>query len=243
VTDRLILRVGSTDPTDKDNAGEDIDLEIDQNIDINNLTSASIQALFSKLPDGRYRIVWRRGTGTGAVTERTILDVLLRDGRPINFDDLEKPTVPSQPADMPESGSRIRQRFKGTTLPSDRDRPTLPVEDLAVLLNSQSAEIGAAAESRLGEVPVQDAAGQPSEESLAADADANRDNVDQRWSAMGAGLLPASVLLELAVLRKRWKTTRESANATPTAKAFSRADRLYRRLRKNSSQSLTGNSD
>jgi hypothetical protein len=247
VTDKLVLRVGSADPSDKDNPGEDIDLEVDQNFDINNLTSASIQTLFSKLPDGRYRIVWRRGTGTGAVTERTILDVLLRDGRPINFDDLEKPNVPSQPADLPESSLRTRQPWSEEALPSRVNLLTDHAGLLATLSESPTVNTAAETESDANESPVQETAGDLlSTEFPTVDAQTTGDVADLRWSAAGAALVPVSVFLEMAVLRKRWtaiNAQRESADANPPAKIFSRAGQLYRRLRKNIQQSLSDSSD
>ncbi|MCY2965086.1 MAG: hypothetical protein NT069_15865 [Planctomycetota bacterium] len=49
--------------------------------------------IFPKLPDGRYRVVWLRGTSSGDPVERVVLDVFIRGGRPVFIQDLQRPAV------------------------------------------------------------------------------------------------------------------------------------------------------
>ena len=66
------------------------------------LESDSLNRLFSKLPDGEYEIQYVIGESD----ERTILQVELRDGRPIQTgDDLEAGTLRLIPLDLEELDS------------------------------------------------------------------------------------------------------------------------------------------
>ncbi|RPI87008.1 MAG: hypothetical protein EHM42_05525 [Planctomycetaceae bacterium] len=50
--------------------------------------------VYPQLPNGRYQIIWRRKLGEEILNERTILDILLKSGRPTSYEDLEKPALP-----------------------------------------------------------------------------------------------------------------------------------------------------
>jgi hypothetical protein len=225
-SDRLLVRAVPADPSQKEDPANDLDVEEDLHINIRNLTTETLGELFAKLPDGRYRIVWHRRTAAGVATERVILDVLLRDGKPINFDDLEKPAVPVKKAG-PEAAEGLLPAAPADET-NDQARmeaapPSGPAfgESHAVLpTDSGQTDVSPdAAPAR--DTPFQhadDGAGGDLHEYVAADV-----------------LAPAAVLVELALLRRRWK---EPATPAPTdwsrAGVATRAGRLYQRLRSRS---------
>ena len=239
--DKLVLRVGPTDASQKEDQGDSIELSEEDNIDINNLTSASIQALFYKLPDGRYRLMWQHGTGTGVVTERVIFDVLLRDGKPINFDDLEKPPVPSPAAPpkqnaAPQPAARLAEPGDAaadqarSTVPAEAEAPYLAVaefariQSVAAFLNSGELSYGQSGQDVLPH------SADPSTD----DADATSDEADSNCR-VACGLAPAGALIEMALLRQQWNRASRPAAASTEEGLFSRASQLGRRLRRRTS--------
>jgi len=223
-TDRLVLRIVPTDMLKQDEPANDIDIGDDPNLDIGNLTTDALKVLFAKLPDGRYRIVWQRGTGTGVATERIILDVLLRDGKPINFDDLEKPSVPVKPAEP-----------AGPALPFPAHVPA----DQAALDVAPAIDVSqlpdefplAAAESGSLSPPV-----------VIHPDDEPSDSVDGRIYA-GAGLPPALALVEMALLRRRRRNSQAAPASSAPPGGLTHAARLFRKLRQRSEQPAASSSE
>jgi hypothetical protein len=233
-TDRLLLRMVSADESEKEDPANDIDIKEDPNFNINEVTTASLKALFARLPDGRYRIVWHRGSGTGDATERVILDVLLRDGKPINFDDLEKPSVPLKNPDVP-APEPLSPPAADAPAEAQLARPPaarMPLEPARVVLASAAASDLLRAAS----APVVELADRP--------AGIDGAPVEEDRRAAGALLIPAAALVEMALLRKRWSDDRDSLPAGARGGgALTRAARLYRRLRRGSGQApLSSNS-
>ena len=121
-------------------------------------------------------------------------DVLLREGRPINFEDLEKPSLPLKKGEAgamlptgPAQGAND-QAHSAAQPPVGafgESHPALPVDD-----------------SRLtGALPgATDASGAAAEE--AASDGAHGDDFNRHDAA--AMLPPAAALVELALLRQRW---------------------------------------
>jgi hypothetical protein len=213
----------SADESEKEDPANDIDIKEDPNFNINEVTTESLKALFARLPDGRYRIVWHRGSGTGDATERVILDVLLRDGKPINFDDLEKPSVPLKTSDVsgPEAPSPAAEGASAARLA--RPPAHVSLQPARVLLASAGASDLLPAANNPVDEP---ADGPPGIDSAPAEDDRR---------AAGALLIPAAALVEMALLRKRWNDSQESRPAGARGGgALTRAARLYRRLRRGS---------
>jgi hypothetical protein len=224
-TDRLVMRIVPTDPLHPDESAMDFVLGEDSDLNIGNLTSDSLKALFSKLPDGRYQFVWQRGTGTGVATERIILDVLLRDGKPINFDDLEKPAVPLKKGDaeVPE-------------LPA----PLEPAPDQAALeaLPAAGMAIPAVDELPLMEVGVGTILPAP----VAGPQDEPAET-HAGGTFAGASLPSALALVEMALLRGRRRSSRIAAlEPVSLSGVTTRAGRLLRKLRQRHAGAAPANS-
>jgi hypothetical protein len=224
----------SADESEKEDPANDIDIKEDPNFNINEVTTESLKALFARLPDGRYRIVWNRGSGTGDATERVILDVLLHDGKPINFDDLEKPSVPLK---IPDVSGPEAQSSPTAEAPAEARLVRPPAVDSP--LQPARVQLAPAAASDL--LPAaSNAVDEPADRLAGIDGAPVED--DRR--AAGALLIPAAALVEMALLRKRWNDSRDSLPAGARGGgALSRAARLSRRLRRGSGQTpLSSNS-
>jgi hypothetical protein len=245
--DRLLLRMVSTDATRKEDPADDIDIGEDPNINIRELTTESLKVLFGKLPDGRYRIVWYRGAAMGSATERVILDVLLRDGKPINFDDLEKPAVPLKTAPMnePEAQVPAAPAAAETDQAASAD-VTLPASNETY--RTYKTYVSVAPGGSIAMPPAAAAADQAQlDQPAPADAPrpaSNRTQTDTTYKShefqdppaspdSHTPLIAAAALVEMALLRQRRNAADGPAEtSSPQREAFTRAARLYRRLRR-----------
>jgi hypothetical protein len=223
-TDRLVLRIVPTDMLKEEEPANDIDIGDDPNLNIGNLTTDALKALFAKLPDGRYRIVWQRGTGTGVATERIILDVLLRDGKPINFDDLEKPSVPVKPVEPAGPALPIPAHVPADQAALDVAPAIDPARmpDELPLVKAESGSVSPAA--------------------VIHPDDETSDSVDSRLYA-GAGLPPALALVEMALLRGRRRDSQTAPASSAPPGGMTHAARLFRKLRQRSQQPAATSSE
>ena len=98
--------------------------------------------IFPKLPDGRYRVVWLRGTSSGDPVERVVLDVFIRGGRPVFIQDLQRPVVVPPMGEVDTSRAVDPRIDAGTVnaIGETTDEPTTVAEEPVPTDNSAPAE-------------------------------------------------------------------------------------------------------
>ncbi|WP_230254128.1 hypothetical protein [Rhodopirellula halodulae] len=94
------------------------------------LDNQTLQQLFSELPDGKYEIQYVAGESD----ERTILNVELRDGKPIQTgDDLEAGTLRLKTLDLEELNNRETSETESEVVREQSDLEALPQQSPATL--------------------------------------------------------------------------------------------------------------
>jgi hypothetical protein len=179
---------------------------------------------WARFPDGHYRIVLK--PTRESTTERVVLDVYVRQGKVVDFADLDD--EPSRPPAEPESPAAAqppggdRSRLEG-------ERPT--IENLpAVSPEGPAFEEAASA-----------AAGLPAATGIPPSEPADKDRAPAAQPAESRPLQGAAAIgaaLALAGLRRRLEQQADAEQRRADARPLTKAGRLYSRLRRRAAELL-----
>jgi hypothetical protein len=203
------------------------------------------------LRDGHYQIVLK--PEEGSTTERTVLDVYIRQGQPIDFADFEEDAgeaggTPGQGAGgaggdqtrlAPANNSETRPGGAADVSLLENDSESFAGRLEPVLLADQIAPVLLDPVLLTGRLQTQLAAPR-----LESSNEQERETADERSSLRTISQVPLiGAAIACEGLRRRWEQQTEVDRRQATSRPLTKAGRLYARLRRQAAQSLKTDSE